>query len=49
MSWLECSYDNYTLFERYERDQERSRKKLFDWDDCEDDDPEDWEDEIYED
>ena len=47
MSWQECSYDNYTLFEWHERDQQR-RKDFPDWDDCEDDDPEDWEDEIYE-
>lgn len=42
---MECPYDNLTLFERYERDQERKSRN---WDDCEDDDKEDWEDEIYE-
>jgi hypothetical protein len=42
---LECPYDNYTAFEWHERSQER---KWYDWDDCEDDDDENWEDEEFE-
>ena len=44
---IDCPYDNYTLFEMYEREQER-KKRFLDLDDCEDDEQKDWEDEIYE-